>query len=195
MAYAPVNRILLGAVAPIIIYYVGRKLGMALTGAIVSSIWCLGIMAWHWTQQGEFDGFSGIGAAYGVSELAGLLITRNPDWFLLSPVVSDWVLGSVFLLSMLAHRPLIQVLAEQTAGKKAFPEHIRLSKYYRLLWLRLSMAWGGVYMIKGGVKWTILTTLPVEAYLSARIFLDWPAIIGMTAFSYWYPKYYWQRAL
>lgn len=142
MAYTPVNRILLGAVAPVVIYYVGHKQGFPLAGALLASLWGLGVFAWHLFAKREFDGFSGIGAAYVVSELAGLAVTRDPDWFLLSPVVSDGVLGSVFLASMLLPKPLIQVLAEQSAGPDAFPEELRARECFRQLWLRLSLIWG-----------------------------------------------------
>lgn len=193
MAYTPVNRILLGAVAPTLIYYAGRKLDFAMAGAITACLWSLAIMGWFLLRKQEFDGYSGIGAAYAISELAGLWVTNDPDWYLLSPIVSDWVLGGVFLASMLVKRPLIQVLAEQTAGLEAFPEQIRFGPYYRPLWLQLSLAWGGAYMIKGALKWGIMVSMPVETYLTARIALDWPVIFGMTAFSFWYPKRYWQR--
>lgn len=195
MAYTPVNRILLGAVAPTLIYYAGRKLDHALAGAVVASLWSLGIMAWFLLKEKEFDGYSGIGAAYGVSELAGLLVTRNPDWYLFSPIVSDWVLGGVFLASMLVQRPLIQVLAEQTAGLDAFPVSVRESEHYRPLWLRLSLVWGGAYMGKGAVKWAVLGSQPIEVFLTVRTVLDWPLIIGLMAFSFWYPKRYWHRVI
>ncbi|QJB55269.1 VC0807 family protein [Pseudodesulfovibrio sp. zrk46] len=191
MAYTPVNRILLGAVAPTLIYYVGRKLDHALAGALLASLWGIGVMAWFLLKEKEFDGASGIGAAYAVSELAGLLVTKNPDWFLLSPIVSDWVVGGVFMVSMLTRRPLIQVLAEQMSGKNAFPESIRNGPHYRPLWLRLSLVWGGAYVLKGVFKWISLNTMPVEAYLTLRAGLDWPVIIGLMAFSIWYPRRYW----
>lgn len=194
MAHTPVNRILAGAVAPVVIYSVGSKMDMAMAGALLASIWSLGVLGWYWTKQREFDGFSGIGAAYGVSELAGLLVTQNPEWFLLSPVISDWVLGGVFLVSMLTPRPLIQVLAEQTAGKEAF-EQVCDSEYYRPLWLRMSLIWGGAYVLKGALAWAILSTMPEDVYLVARMVLGWPVIAALMAFSFWYPKRYWNRVL
>ncbi|BDQ37310.1 hypothetical protein SYK_16700 [Pseudodesulfovibrio nedwellii] len=195
MAYTPLNRILLGAVAPIAIYYVGRKFDMALVGAVAASLWGLGVLGWFWVKTGEADGFSGIGAAYALSELAGVLVMRDPDWYLMSPIVSDWVLGGVFLASMGARKPLIQILAEQMAGIDAFPEEIRTSKYYRSLWLRLSFFWGGAYVLKGVVAWGIMNSMSVEIYLAARLVLGWPVVAGLIALSYWYPRRYWQRVM
>lgn len=195
MAYTPVNRILLGAVAPTLIYYVGRKVDYALAGAVAASLWSLGVMAWFLLKEHEFDGYSGIGAAYAVSELVGLLVTRNADWYLYSSMVSDGVVGGVFLVSMCMQRPLIQVLAEQTAGLDAFPEYIRESEYYRPLWLRLSLVWGGAYFLKGAVKWAVVSTMSVEVFLTVRTVLDWPLIIGLMAFSYWYPRRYWHSVM
>lgn len=195
MARVPVDRIVLGAVIPTVIYYAGSKMGHSLGGAVVASTWSIGVMAWFLWRLREFDGYSAIGAAYGVSELAGLLASGNPDWYLLSPIVSDWVVGGVFVGSMLVRRPLIQTLAEQTAGLDAFPEAVRESVYYRPLWLRLSLVWGGAYFLKGAVKWATWHTMPMEAYLSLRALLDWPVIFGLMAFSFWYPKRYWHRVM
>lgn len=130
---------------------------------------------------------------YGVSELAGLLVTHDPDWYLFSSIISDGVVGAVFLVSMLMRRSLIQVLAEQTAGLDAFPEAVRKSRHYRPLWFRLSLVWGGAYLLKGAFKWMMLLVSPVEVYLVVRTVLDWPFTFALMAFSFWYPKRYWGR--
>lgn len=189
----PVDRIVLGAVIPVSIYYVGRKMDLALEGAIAASVWCLLLMAFFLIRRREFDGYSAIGALYGVSELAGLLVSHNPDWYLYASIVSDGVVGAVFIFSMLARRSLIQVLAEQTAGLDAFPEAVRKSRHYRPLWLRLSLVWGGAYLAKGAFKWGVLSVAPVEVYLVVRTILDWPLTFVLMAFSFWYPKRYWGR--
>jgi len=185
----------LGAIAPIFLYYTGRKLNMPMIGAVAASVWGLLVLGWYWVKQNEFDGFSGIGAAYALSELAGLLVTQNPDWYLISPTISDWMMGAVFLGSMLASRPLIQRLSEQMAGLDAFPEEVRNSEYFRRLWLRLSLLWGGAYLLRGALNYVLLATTPMEVYLASRIMLGWPVTIGLIAVSFWYPKRYWQRVL
>lgn len=194
MSYFPIKRILLGAVIPVLIYYAGSKMGMRLEGAITASTWCIGLLAFHLLIRRELDGFSAIGATYAISELAGLLVTHNPDWYLYSTIVSDTVMGSVFLLSMLLTKPLIEVLAEQSAGRESFDE-VRETPYYRPLWLRLSLAWGGAYLVKAGIEWTVLSTAPEAIYLTVRVLLDWPLTIALITFSFWYPKRYWTKAL
>jgi hypothetical protein len=72
MAYTPVNRILLGAVAPVVMYYAGLRLGSPLIGAATVFLWGVGVFAWHLYSAHEIDGFSGIGAAYVMAELVGL---------------------------------------------------------------------------------------------------------------------------
>jgi len=191
MSKSTLQRILIGAVAPMLIYYVGHKMGRDMAGAVIASVWGMVVMGWVYCRSHELDGFAAIGAAYSVAGLAGLLVTKDPDWYLYSPIVSDVVLGGVFLVSMVLRRPLIQVLAEQAAGKYAFPDQVRKSGYYRSLWFRLSLCWGGVYVLRGLVSWFILVSFPVEVFLTAQVVLGWPVVGGMIAFSFWYPKRYW----
>ena len=193
MAYTPVNRILLGAVLPMAVYYIGLWQGFPLAGALLASSWSLGVFGWYLISARAVDGFSGIGAVYVVSELLGLVLTRDPDWFLLSPIVSDGVMGGVFLLSMLFKKPLIQILAEQSAGPDAFPEDLRARDGFRHVWMTLSLIWGGAYVIKGVLKMAALSAMPTEAYLAVRVTMGWPVVLGLVAFSFWYPRRCWQE--
>ena len=195
MSASAVKRILLGAVVPVMVYYLGRRLGVPMVGAALASVWGLGLLAGYFVRDRELDGFSAIGAVYCLAELAGLLVTRDPDWYLLSPIVADGCMGAVFLASALLPRPLIQVLAEQTAGKDAFPDAVRNSGYFRPLWLRLSALWAGAYMLRAFCLWVVLQGWPVEVYLAALTVLDWPVILALIALSFWYPKYYWGQRL
>jgi hypothetical protein len=183
---------MLGAVVPVLVYYAGRRLGVDMVGAALAAAWGVGISVWFFVRDREVDGFSAIGAAYCLAELAGLAVTRNSDWYLLSPIVSNTAMGCVFVASMAFRRPLIQLLAEQTAGKDAFPDSVRESGYYRSLWLRLSVLWGGAYFLRAFGLWIILKGWPMEVYLAARVVLDWPVVVAL---SFWYPKIYWRQRL
>lgn len=52
----PVDRIVLGAVIPVTIYYVGRKMDLALEGAIIASVWCLLLMGFSSSGAGSLTG-------------------------------------------------------------------------------------------------------------------------------------------
>ena len=194
MAYTPVNRILLGAVAPVVMYYVGLKAGFPLIGAATAALWGVGVFAWHLYSAHEIDGFSGIGAAYVMAELVGLAVTRDPDWFLVSPIVSDGILGCVLLLSILLKKPLIHLLAGQSVGPAAFPDEVRSSAGFQRVWTRLSLVWGGAYVIKGALKLAALHSLPTEGYLAVRAGLGWPVVMGLIGFSFWYPRRCWRES-
>jgi hypothetical protein len=189
------QRILLGAVVPVLVYYAGRRGGVPMVGAALAAAWGVGVSVWFFLRDREVDGFSAIGAAYCLAELAGLGVTRDPDWYLLSPIVSNAVMGGVFLASTLLKRPLIQLLAEQSAGKDAFPDSVRQSGYYRPLWLRLSLLWGGAYFLRAFGLWIVLQGWSTEVYLAARVVLDWPVVAALIALSFWYPRLYWRQRL
>ena len=189
------QRILLGAVVPVLVYYAGRRVGVPMVGAALAAAWGVGVSVWYFFRDREVDGFSAIGAAYCLAELAGLAVTHNPDWYLLSPIVSNAAMGAVFLASMVFRRPLIQLLAEQSAGKDAFPDSVRESGYYRSLWLRLSVLWGGAYFLRAFGLWIVLKGWSTEVYLAARVALDWPVVAALIALSFWYPKIYWRQRL
>ena len=193
MNKAAIFRILIGAVAPTLIYYVGRRCGMGLEGAILASLWGLGVMAWFYWRLREIDGSSAMGAAYCIAGLVGMVIMRSEDGYLEAPIASDFLMGSVFLVSMLFRRPLIQALAEQLSEEGTFSEELRGSRFYRPLWLRLSLVWGGAYFFRGLCSWIALVATPIEVYLGVRVALDWPLTAALIAFSFWYPGRYWGR--
>lgn len=184
------KRILLGAGVPIGVYYVFSKADMAFAGAVSASLWCLCLLLWFYYKERQLDGFAGVSAVYAVSELAGLLVSHDPKWFFLSPIVSDGIMGMVFVVSMLAVRPLIQVLGEQMSGEHAPPKDAPGYRRYRGLWLRLSVVWGGAYLLKGGLALLLLKTCSEEVYLVARAVLSTPTILALIMFSFWYPRRY-----
>lgn len=188
---APLGKIVAGSVAPMVTYYLFRKADMALPGAVCASVWCLLVMAFWLMKERNWDAFSTFGGIYAVAELITVLLTHDPDWFLFAPIVFGGAFGFCFLLSIVIRRPLLRYFAEQAVGVETFPEHIRASRHYMVVWNRVTLLWAGVYLLKAVVLAALLAWTTTGLFLSARATLGWPVTAGLLAFSFWYPRYYW----
>ncbi|WP_147822277.1 VC0807 family protein [Salidesulfovibrio onnuriiensis] len=189
----PFDRIIAGSVVPVGIFYFCRKADMALEGAICASVWCVLVMAYYLARRKTWDAFSTVGGFYAVAELITVLLTSDPDWYLFSPIVFGASFGLFFLLSIAVRRPMLRYFAEQTVGIDAFPEHIRESRHYVACWDRVTCMWASVYLCKAGLLAALLVWTTLEVYLSARAVLGWPVMAGLLAFSFWYPRSYWEK--
>lgn len=189
----PYGKIVIGAVAPVMIFYFFNKAGQPLNGAICACLWSIMVAAFWLVKEKTWDAFSSFGGIYAVAELATVLLTNNPDWYLFSPVVFGAVFGVAFLGSVLLRKPFVRYFAEQAVGVDAFPRHIRSSRHYLVVWNRVTLVWAATYLVKSIVLAMLLLSSTVEAYLAVRGVFGWPVSAALLAFSFWYPRFYWSR--
>lgn len=190
-AAVPYRRILFGTVAPVVIFALSRKAGILLEGAMAASFWSLAVMAFILWRDRHWDVFSITGAAYAMAELVAILATRNPEMFLLGPIVFAVVFGLFFFASWLIRRPALLFFAEQSVGRETFDEELRNSPCFMVPWNRLTLLWGTAYLGKATALFILFTFAPEDIYLGTKALIGWPMTAGLVALSFWYPKRYW----
>lgn len=191
----PYMRMLFGAVAPVVIFALARRAGVLLEGAVLASAWSLCAVAFFRWRERRWDVFSTTGAVYALAELTAILVTRDPEMFLVGPVVFAVVFGAFFFVSWLVRRPALLYFAEQSVGRDTFPAQLRESGYFMVPWNRLTLLWGAAYLAKAGLLYSLLTLAPEDVFLGAKAALGWPMTAGLVALSFWYPRRYWQKTL
>ncbi len=75
----------------------------------------------------------------------------------------------------------------------ALPLSLRQAPMYRTAWQILTAIWGGVSLSKAGVFVLAQGWLPLDTALLVGFLLGWPLYIGLLAFSFWFPGWYWTR--
>lgn len=190
---SPIVRILLGSVAPGVLFHKVSNAGEPLTGAVVAGLLSLVVLAFMFVKLRRIDVFGLIGAVFVVFELAALWVSRSAQWYFYAPIISTGCLCAVFFISLFWKRPLIQILAEEMEGEDTFPDALQASPLYRKAWLQVTAMWGGAYFIKGALLLTLLLSMSQEFFVTAKSTLGWVLFIGMMSFSYWYPRRYWEK--
>ena len=189
----PRRQFVMGALAPIALFYTCKRLGQPLTGALLASIWGLCVVSIDYWRSRRANVFAGLATTLAVIEIAATIITRSPAWYLAAAAMESGVLGGVFLASLLFPRSLLQLLAEETVGPEGFSAEVRQSRLYQTAWRLLTGVWGGVYLAKALLLLLAQWWLPLEAFLVVRTLLGWPLWAGLFAFSFWFPGWYWRR--
>lgn len=195
MSSPPYMRMLLGAVAPVVIFALARRAGVLLEGAVFASLWCFGAMMFFLWRDRRWDVFSVTGAAYALAELTAILVTRDPEMFLIGPVVFAAVFGAFFFVSWLVRRPALLYFAEQSVGRETFTDELRQSGSFMVPWNRLTLLWGSAYLAKAALLYGLLMLAPEDVFLGAKALIGWPLTAGLVALSFWYPGHYWKKTL
>lgn len=186
------SQFILGGLIPIVIFYGFHRAGLTLTGAIVAAFWGLGITAITYWLNRQINIFAILAATVNIIEVVGTLITRDPDFFLAGTAIDSFLYAIVFLGSLLLPRSLMQMLVEATPQSQRFSDDFRQQPIYKRAWQMVTVVWGVVYLLRGGMLVWGQINLPLEAFLTLRTFSGFPLFAILMAFSYWFPARYWR---
>ena len=175
------------------IFYLLHPSGHPFVGAVLAASWGLGVVLIQYWRSRRIDVFAGLALAMVSIELLLVIVTRDPQFYLASEAIQSAAYGLLLLGSLMFSRSLIQVLAEETGATATISETLRNAPKYRTAWSILSIVWGGVSWLKAGVLIWAQWGLPLEPFLLLRTLLGLPVLVGLLAFSFWFPGWYWRR--
>jgi intracellular septation protein A len=195
----PYRQFILGALVPISLFYAFHRFEQPLAGALIAIGWSASLLGVTYWRSRRIELFPGLAIPIITIELAGTLITRNPDFYLASAAIENVLWGLVFLGSILISRPLIQIFAELLnpgLGSQEFLDQLKLSpQLYRTAWQILTAAWGVVALSKAIILVFAQLWLPIETFLIVRTASGIPVMVLMLVLSYRFPEWYWERAM
>ena len=194
----PWRQLLIGALAPITIFYVLHRLGRPLTGALLAIAWSIGLLVIKYWRLRRIELFPALAIPVILIELIGTLITRNPGFYLAAAAIDNVLWGLLFLGSLFFARPLLQIFAELLnpgLGSPEFLSHFEMRvQLYRSAWKILTVIWVVVFFLKAILLIFSQLMLPLEAFLIVRIASGLPVLVVMLILSYRFPGWYWARA-
>jgi intracellular septation protein A len=165
---------------------------MKLIGIILAGSWSVGVVLLQYARERKFNIYAIIGAIISSISLIGTVISRNPIFYLASPIVTDFLLALVFLGSLLFGKPLIQIFAEYEM-KEAFPEDFRKKPKYKSAWKILTAGWGILSITQALLRIILLYSASMEIYYTISMIYGNVSTLLFFAFSFWFPKWYWHR--
>lgn len=194
----PWRQLVLGALAPITIFYVLHRIGRPLTGALLAIGWSIGLLLTKYLRSRRIELFPALAVPIILIELIGTLITRDADFYLAAAAIDNVLWGLLFLGSLFFTRPLLQIFAEilnPGLGSPEFLDHFEMPvALYRSAWKILTVIWVVVFFLKAVVLIVSQLKLPLEAFLVVRTASGLPVLVLMLILSYRFPGWYWERA-
>lgn len=193
----PWRQFIIGALIPIMVFYIFYRLDKPLTGALLAVGWGAGVLAITHLFFQRINLFAALAIPFTLIELIVTVVTLNPTFYLASSAIERALWGLIFLGSLLFSRPLILIFA-QAMG--AFPKSKELGDFgssdsFRLAWVILTIIWGIVYLIAAIILIASQIWLSLGTFLIIRTALGIPLLVVLITFSFWFPRWYWNRSL
>lgn len=192
-------RFLIGALVPVLIFYVLQRAGQPLTGAVLAGLWGLGAALAGYARERRWNVFGMLAATAAAISIITTLVSRSEAFYLASDAIGDVLGGVVFLGSLLLPRSLLQIIVEEAGVVGRFPEGFAQTPLYRRTWQIVTRVWGGAYLFKAALlllaQFGLLAAslISLETFLAIRTVSGWVFSIAAMAFSFWFPGWYWRR--
>ncbi|MDX6673454.1 MAG: hypothetical protein QOH11_872 [Solirubrobacteraceae bacterium] len=111
------------------------------------------------------------------------LISGSASTYLAQEIAIDILLSSAFLGSLLARRPLTEFFATEIYP---LPEAVRRHPVYRRTQRVITLAWGGYFLARAGVRLLAFVSLSSSGYVLVVALSDVPFLLALLAWSVWY---------
>jgi uncharacterized membrane protein YidH (DUF202 family) len=155
-----------------ILYVVLQTVGLA-PALLAALAWTYGASAWRKATGRPTSGLLVLAVVVLTVRTAFTLGTGNAYVYFLEPVVTDGLLGLLFLASLATSRPLVARLA---ADFYPVGPELAARTDVRRLFRRLTLMWAGVGLAKSGLGFWLLETLSTADFVLAKTSLT----VGLT---------------
>jgi len=180
------------AIIPIIIFAAFDNFKMTLLGIILSGVWCLGVVIINYIIERKINALAVIAGAFSAVGLIGTVISRDPTFYLVAPIVQDILGALIFFGSLFFERSLIQIIVEQSYLKNV-PEDFKQTLRYKSAWRILTCAWGIMNISQAVVRIALLVSISMSSYYAISMVYGSIATPILLAVSMTFPKWYWNR--
>ncbi|MFT8352528.1 VC0807 family protein [Clostridium saccharoperbutylacetonicum] len=184
---------IVSAIIPILIFTVFDKYGMTLEGIILTGVWSIGVVCINYVKEKSLNALATMSAVFAGIGLIGTVVSKNPTFYLIAPIVQDILFAAIFFGSLLFKRSLIQIIVEQSYLKNS-PEEVKNKPQFKTIMKQLSIIWGFVCMSQALVRIILLYTASVSTYYAISTAYGNISTPVMIAFSIMFPKWYSRRS-
>lgn len=180
------------AIIPVLIFTVFDKMGMTLNGIILSGIWSIGVVVLNFVKERQFNAIAAMGAIFAAVGVIGTVVSKNPTFYLVAPIVQDILMAVIFFGSLFFKRSFFQIVVEQSYFKDA-PEEFKKQPKYSAAWRIVTIAWGILSLSQAALRTILLYSVSIGSYYAISTFYGNISTPLLIAFSVLFPKWYWKR--
>jgi len=149
-------------VAPAVLFLTTLVIFNVAAAVIIALAWMAGAMCWRWATNRPVSGLLLLTLGIMTVRTVFTLATGNTFVYFVQPVFADFTVAAIFLGSLWTARPAIARLAPDFYP---IDEALAARPGMRALFRRLTLMWGLVILVKGGVTLWLLVTLSTVSFV------------------------------
>jgi intracellular septation protein A len=170
------------AFGPLASFYVLWRLWGLVPGIIAAT--AVALIAYRVERRSERPGLVvRISLVVVATQAAVGLITGSAEAYVAVPVLVNAGYGLAFIGSIFVGRPLAGVFAEELVE---LPDEVKASRTHRLVFGRISLAWGIYMVVRAAVRLLILAALGVDLFVAVSFATGFPITMALMSWSIWY---------
>jgi intracellular septation protein A len=170
------------AFGPLASFYVLWRLWGLVPGIIAAT--AVALLAYRVERRSERPGLVvRISLVVVATQAAVGLITGSAEAYVAVPVLVNAGYGLAFIGSIFVGRPLAGVFAEELVE---LPDEVKASRTHRLVFGRISLAWGIYMVVRAAVRLLILAALGVDLFVAVSFVTGFPITMALMSWSIWY---------
>jgi hypothetical protein len=149
-------------VAPAVLFLTTLVIFNVAAAVIIALAWMAGAMCWRWATKRPVSGLLLLTLGIMTVRTVFTLASGNTFVYFVQPVFADFTVAAIFLGSLWTARPAIARLAPDFYP---IDEALAARPGMRALFRRLTLMWGLVILVKGGVTLWLLVTLSTVSFV------------------------------
>ncbi len=172
------------ALAPTLAFYLGyRSVGLEV-GIVFAAVVAVG--AWlRAKRQGRTGLLAWLTLLVVVIQGGAGLLADDARAFAAPQVLTGLGWSFAFLGSVAIGRPLAGLFAGEFYD---FPDEVRVSQTFRRVFSTVSLAWGGTFLVRGGLRIVQLRNEDLDSFIVVSLLTGFPVTLALMSWSIWWAR-------
>lgn len=181
-----------GFLVPKVFFLYGARHGVPFLWGTIAIAWCVGVFYLNQVRNHKVNFFAIFAVIMILARVVVVLVENNPKMYLYVLALDNFVVGFIFMASLLLKRSMMQLFAD-SVSTQAPPEVMR-SVYYQKAWQIVTFVWGAVFMLFG-VALLFLKYCNLKIVGLIDMLANWPLVIVLFIFTVKFPAWYWKKRI
>lgn len=186
----PWKDMFLGFLIPKVFFLYGARHGMSFLWAAIAVAWCVGVFYLTQARAHKVNFFAVFAVIMIMARVVVVIAEKNPRMYLYVLALDNFVVGVVFMASLLFKRSLMQMFADSASAQ--MPQEILRSAYYGKAWRIVTFVWAAVYILFA-LALVLLKAGNLKIVGLIDMFAGWPLMIVLFIFTLKFPAWYWKN--
>lgn len=186
----PWKDMFLGFLIPKVFFLYGARQGMPFLWAAIAVAWCAGVFYLTQVRAHKVNFFAVFAVIMIMARIVVVIAEKNPRMYLYVLALDNFVVGIIFMASLLFKRSLMQMFADSAGAQ--MPQEILRSVYYGKAWRIVTFVWAAVYILFA-LALVLLKAGNLKTVGLIDMFAGWPLMIVLFIFTLKFPAWYWKN--